>query len=170
MAEHIQGVMAPALASGTAPIRQPVPGRVPLVDNIIQVGQTSVKILGYEEHPNNLTDKLMCCGFHAASSSSVYDNITILPFFVQVSPSAKLAQGMDHHLDSKDRVSSVPYSRWDLDSLWRGEKAARARFGAFLTDAAGFDSAAFGISVPEAELMDPQQRMLLEVQPFCPEK
>ena len=83
----------------------------------------------------------------------------------QVSISAKLASGMDYHLDSQDRVSSVPYSRWDLDSLWRGEKAARARFGAFLPDAAAFDGAAFGITVPEAELMDPQQRVLLEVQP-----
>lgn len=72
---------------------------------------------------------------------------------------------MDHRLDSQDRVLPVPYSRWDLDSLWRGEKAARARFGAFLSDAAAFDGTAFGIAVPEAELMDPQQRMLLEVQP-----
>ena len=86
---------------------------------------------------------------------------------MQVSISAKLASGLNHCLDSQDRVSSVPYSRWDLDSLWRGEKAARARFGAFLPDAAGFDCAVFGVSVPEAELMDPQQRMLLEVQSFC---
>ncbi len=82
---------------------------------------------------------------------------------LQVTISAKLASGMDHHLDGQDRVSAVPYSRWDLDSLWRGEKAVRARFGAFLPDAAGFDCGAFGITVPEAELMDPQQRMLLEV-------
>lgn len=88
---------------------------------------------------------------------------------LQVSICAKLASGMNHHLDSQDRVSSVPYSRWDLDSLWRGEKIARARFGAFLQNAAGFDCATFGITVPEAELMDPQQRVLLEVSP-CPSR
>ncbi len=40
--------------------------------------------------------------------------------------------------------------------------ATTCRFAAFLPDAAGFDSAAFGISATEATLMDPQQRLLLE--------
>ena len=38
----------------------------------------------------------------------------------------------------------------------------RARFGGWLRGVAAFDGAAFGITLPEAELMDPQQRMLLE--------
>ena len=87
---------------------------------------------------------------------------------LQVSISARLASALDQCLDSRDRISAVPYSRWDLDSLWRGEKTARARFGAFLPDVASFDCSAFGISIPEAELMDPQQRMLLEVRSWLP--
>ena len=83
---------------------------------------------------------------------------------LQVAISAQLASGLSEHLDAKDRVSLVPHSRWDLDSLWRGERITRARFGAFLPDVANFDCAAFGVSIPEAELMDPQQRMLLQVE------
>ena len=64
---------------------------------------------------------------------------------------------------SPDKISGVPFSRWDLDSLWRGKQQTRARFGGFLPEVAAFDCAAFGVSVPEAELMDPQQRLLLEV-------
>lgn len=82
---------------------------------------------------------------------------------MQVSITAKLAAGLDCKLDAIDRISAVPFTRWDLDSLWRGEKIMRARFGAFLPNVADFDCAAFGISIPEAEFMDPQQRRLLEV-------
>ena len=64
---------------------------------------------------------------------------------------------------TSDKVSAVPFSRWDLDSIWRGKPLVRARFGGFLQNVADFDCGAFGISVPEAELMDPQQRLLLEV-------
>ena len=82
-----------------------------------------------------------------------------------MSINAKLAAGLDHVLDVADKVSAVPFQRWDLDSLWKGQNMTRARFGAFLTDVADFDSGLFGVSVPEAELMDPQQRALLEVRP-----
>ena len=36
------------------------------------------------------------------------------------------------------------------------------RFGGFVSDATEFDAAFFGISSPEALVMDPQQRLVLE--------
>lgn len=39
----------------------------------------------------------------------------------------------------------------------------QASFGSFVSNAAGFDAAAFGLPEAEALLMDPQQRLLLEV-------
>ncbi|HET6289056.1 MAG TPA: SDR family NAD(P)-dependent oxidoreductase [Amycolatopsis sp.] len=54
--------------------------------------------------------------------------------------------------DGRDGIRAVPEDRWDT--------AAR---GGFLGDIAGFDAAFFGITPGEAETMDPQQRMLLEV-------
>jgi hypothetical protein len=57
-----------------------------------------------------------------------------------------------------DAVSAVPLERWDVEG---GE--ATARFGSYLEQVALADMAAFGLSSSEALLMDPQQRMLLEV-------
>ena len=39
----------------------------------------------------------------------------------------------------------------------------RDRFGGFVEDWASFDAACFGISPSEAVLMDPQQRVMLQV-------
>jgi hypothetical protein len=53
--------------------------------------------------------------------------------------------------------------RWDLEGPRQGKSVLRARFGGWLPSVDTFDAAFFGISMPEAELMDAQQRMLLEV-------
>ena len=39
----------------------------------------------------------------------------------------------------------------------------RPRFGGWLDNVAEFDASLFGITAPEAELMDPQQRLVLEL-------
>jgi hypothetical protein len=70
-----------------------------------------------------------------------------------------------------DAVSLVPYSRWDLDvPSWYGNKQLPARFGVFLNNVDLFDAEVFSITTPEAELMDPQQRILLEVRILKPKK
>lgn len=62
-----------------------------------------------------------------------------------------------------EAISTVPYSRWDLEGPSKsGRLTARPRFGAWLDGVDQFDSSLFGISGPEAELMDPQQRLLLQ--------
>ncbi|MFC0533990.1 SDR family NAD(P)-dependent oxidoreductase [Phytohabitans kaempferiae] len=64
-----------------------------------------------------------------------------------------------------DGVSAFPTNRsWDMDYWNRALAAAGRRAeGGFLHDATDFDAAFFGISPNEAMMMDPQQRMLLEV-------
>lgn len=62
-----------------------------------------------------------------------------------------------------DIVGSVPWGRWDLDSARASGKLPRVRFGAWLGNVEAFDAGLFGISGQEAQLMDPQQRILLEV-------
>jgi 6-methylsalicylic acid synthase len=70
-------------------------------------------------------------------------------------------------VDGTDAISEVPEQRWEYYSAGGAENAAAVRrttrLGGFVSDVDGFDAAFFGISPREAALMDPQQRMALEV-------
>lgn len=57
-----------------------------------------------------------------------------------------------------DFVSEIPKDRWD----WRKAGKDDMRWGAFMNEIDTFDNEFFSISPREAELMDPQQRILLE--------
>lgn len=61
-----------------------------------------------------------------------------------------------------DAVTEVPPGRWDAFTAGATPDGV-PRWGGFLEDVAGFDAGFFGISPREARLMDPQQRILLEV-------
>lgn len=64
-------------------------------------------------------------------------------------------------------VREVPAERWEPYLRRDPRNAAVLRettpWGSFLDDLAGFDAEFFGVSPREAELMDPQQRLALEV-------
>ena len=62
-----------------------------------------------------------------------------------------------------DAICTAPFSAWDLDAPRNGASVQRVRFGGFVSGSAAFDAAAFGVTGAEAELMDPQQRVLMEV-------
>lgn len=65
-------------------------------------------------------------------------------------------------------ATGIPKSRWNLDRFYhpvgRHHGTTPVRESYFLNgDVRHFDHAFFNVSVPEAEAMDPQHRMLLEV-------
>lgn len=62
---------------------------------------------------------------------------------------------------SLDIISSTPTSRWDVELQLTQDMPAR--FGGFLSGAYLFDAASFATSSAEAVLMDPQQRIILEL-------
>ena len=66
-----------------------------------------------------------------------------------------------------DAVAVVPPDRWDAEAFYDPDPMAPGRmptkWGAYLSDIAGFDADFFGISPREAVAMDPQQRVALEV-------
>ncbi|MGW4160210.1 type I polyketide synthase [Streptomyces sp. NPDC004788] len=70
-------------------------------------------------------------------------------------------------IEGRDGVSEIPEERWAKYVEASAENAAAlrntTRVGAFLDDVAGFDAGFFGILPREAEQMDPQHRLMLEV-------
>lgn len=69
--------------------------------------------------------------------------------------------------DGKDYISSVPLTRFDIDAIFDKDPdqigKSYTRMGGFIETAEYFDYELFGISEAEAKVMDPQQRVLLEV-------
>ncbi|MBV9654254.1 MAG: hypothetical protein JOZ42_06790, partial [Acetobacteraceae bacterium] len=69
--------------------------------------------------------------------------------------------------EGEHRISGTPRERWDSDALFDADADAPgktySRHAGFLNDVEQFDAAFFGITPREAESMDPQQRMLLEL-------
>ena len=67
----------------------------------------------------------------------------------------------------RSAVTTVPDDRWQAfdDGTQRTAQVLEAttRWGSYLSDVAGFDADFFGITPREADYLDPQQRLILEV-------
>ena len=68
-------------------------------------------------------------------------------------------------LDMKDCISEIPKDRFDWHEYYgniEDQNRMNSKWGGFVDDIDKFDALFFNISPREAELMDPQQRILLE--------
>jgi acyl transferase domain-containing protein len=69
--------------------------------------------------------------------------------------------------DGVDAITEIPADRWDVDAFYQAEAGhpgkMSTRWGGFIDGLDQFDAAFFGISAREAEAMDPNQRLVLEV-------
>src|ERR1700759_5283045 len=69
-------------------------------------------------------------------------------------------------MEGRDAITDLPEGRWSefLEEPRLAERVARARTrGGYLKDLKGFDSEFFAVAKPEADNIDPQQRMALEL-------
>ncbi|HEY6646106.1 MAG TPA: polyketide synthase Pks13, partial [Mycobacterium sp.] len=69
-------------------------------------------------------------------------------------------------LEGRDAITDLPEGRWEefLDEPRVAERVAKARTrGGYLSDIKGFDAEFFALSKMEADNIDPQQRMALEL-------
>jgi acyl transferase domain-containing protein/acyl carrier protein len=67
----------------------------------------------------------------------------------------------------RDTVSEVPKDRWDVEEFFDPDPDAPGKIvtrrAGFIDDVAGFDAPFFGASAREAQWIDPQHRLLLEM-------
>lgn len=83
-------------------------------------------------------------------------------------PKAKNPESFWHLLrNGVDAIAQVPPERWDIDAFYESKPATpgkmNSRWAGFIDQVDLFDSSFFGISAREAEHIDPQQRLVLEV-------
>lgn len=80
--------------------------------------------------------------------------------------SDNLAEFWRHLAEGCDLITEIPEDRWNWKSIYGDPNTERnktnIKWGGFMKEVAAFDSLFFGISPKEAELMDPQQRIMLE--------
>ena len=69
--------------------------------------------------------------------------------------------------NGKCAITDIPQERWDIEKFFDKDPNAKGKSyvkkGAFIDDVDLFDAAFWGMSPMEAEALDPQQRVLLEV-------
>lgn len=103
-----------------------------------------------------------------ASETSTPEPIAVIGLGCRVAGNvATPADFWNFLVEGRSHVTEVPEERWE-PYLRRDPRNAAVlrevtRLGTFLDDLAGFDAEFFGVSPREAEVMDPQQRLALEV-------
>ncbi|EMI56670.1 type I polyketide synthase, partial [Rhodopirellula sallentina] len=100
-------------------------------------------------------------------SDRIAEPIAVVGLGCRFAGASNIAEYWRLILDGADMTGEIPSSRWDLDDFFdaTGKTPGKmtTRWGGFLKDIDLFDAAFFGVSPREAEKMDVQHRLLLQV-------
>src|SRR5690349_8781703 len=103
---------------------------------------------------------------NAVPSAEQTPRFAIIGYAARLPGAADADQYWDVLRDGRDAVSEIPADRWDAAEFFDSDAAAAGkvvtRRAGFVDDVTGFDASFFGVSAREANLMDPQHRLLLE--------
>ena len=66
-------------------------------------------------------------------------------------------------VSAHDGITTIPLDRWDAEAHFTSAEHCAALFAAFMPSIAEFDAIAFSMGDAEVCLLDPQQRILLEL-------
>ncbi|HEX8456607.1 MAG TPA: amino acid adenylation domain-containing protein, partial [Pyrinomonadaceae bacterium] len=95
------------------------------------------------------------------------EDIAVIGMSCRLPQSPDLASFWKLLSEGRDAVTEVPAGRWDWRAFYdanpEAEKKTYSRWGGFLDELDKFDPLFFNISPREARLIDPQQRIFLEV-------
>jgi acyl transferase domain-containing protein/acyl-CoA synthetase (AMP-forming)/AMP-acid ligase II/aryl carrier-like protein len=121
--------------------------------NLQQVAKPKLNLFSDSLSPQNdlpLNEPIAIIGMHAYLPQS--DNLSIF---------------WQHLLAGTDLITEIPSERWNWQEYWGDSKKdhhkSNSKWGGFVNGVDQFDAAFFNISEHEANLMDPQQRLFLEV-------
>lgn len=99
--------------------------------------------------------------------ASAADDVAIIGIALRFPGAETLEELAGHLLVGRSLISEVPPERWSKERYFgdprRGAQKTNSVWGGFVEHADRFDADFFAISPREAESMDPQQRMALEL-------
>eukprot|EP01053_Blabericola_migrator_P011634 Blabericola_migrator_1__11633@NODE_6_length_26506_cov_44_936268_g5_i0_p1_GENE_NODE_6_length_26506_cov_44_936268_g5_i0NODE_6_length_26506_cov_44_936268_g5_i0_p1_ORF_typecomplete_len7931_score1366_80ketoacylsynt/PF00109_26/5_6e73ketoacylsynt/PF00109_26/1_5e75ketoacylsynt/PF00109_26/1_2e70ketoacylsynt/PF00109_26/3_7e59Ketoacylsynt_C/PF02801_22/5_4e33Ketoacylsynt_C/PF02801_22/5_1e43Ketoacylsynt_C/PF02801_22/2e38Ketoacylsynt_C/PF02801_22/2e24Acyl_transf_1/PF00698_21/5e55Acyl_transf_1/PF00698_21/6_9e7 len=139
----------------------------PALDNLIDY----VYELMRSELGSNVSDPVKQTGKMLLSRGNISDRAAdgygVMGMACRMPPGGAVADFWQMMCEATDCVIEMPLSRFNLDTFYSPDMdksgCAYVRGGAFMKDVDLFDNHFFGISDAEAKLMDPQQRLMLEV-------
>ncbi|MET9702721.1 SDR family NAD(P)-dependent oxidoreductase [Streptomyces griseus] len=102
-----------------------------------------------------------------AAPQPAADDVAIIGLALRFPGAETLEELAGHLLAGRSLISEVPPERWSREEFFgdprRGAQKSNSVWGGFVEHADRFDADFFAISPREAESMDPQQRMALEL-------
>lgn len=103
---------------------------------------------------------------HSPTDRQVKRQVAIVGISGRFPGAANVNELWKHLENEKDLITEVPKNRWDWEKYYgnpqKKQNTTLCKWGGFLDGIDEFDSLFFHISPIEAELMDPQQRLVLQ--------
>ena len=104
--------------------------------------------------------------FDALSVNEEYEPIAIIGYSCKMPDSDSGEEFWEHIKAGKDLVTEIPENRWDWKEYYSEEPTdefkTNVKYGAFMRNIDQFDPVFFKIAGLDTELMDPQERLVLE--------